>query len=140
MAVIPFNHQFAAETAVTDFGERLLEHEGPQILGWAITGAVKFWANDKKLPKPKAVVEATRKYLADEDWLARFLEDKCFMESARRVGAQNLHEAYQSWERNDNGARTWKSAREFKAALESRGYVQRKSNGRAYWHGIGLPP
>ena len=138
IAVVPMAHRFEGAGVITDFGERLIKQEGPAILGWMIKGAVRFWAAGKRLHKPQVVARATEEYFEDEDWVTRFLTERCLIDEGERVGAQLLYDTYLNWER-ENGSRTWKNSKDFKAALEARGYKQGQTSGRMIWRGIGLP-
>lgn len=136
IAIAPFPATLPPEKVITDYQGVLFRECGPAILQWILDGAKQFYSNKCKLPKPACVLEATKAYLDEENWLARFLEDCCEVDEMAEAQASTLYSAYQSWA-GSNGLRP-KSNRDFSVALETNGYTrQRKSKG-FYWYGVKL--
>jgi putative DNA primase/helicase len=73
--------------------EAKLWEEAPQILAWAIRGAMEWL--EEGLPRPAALVAATEDYFADQDLFGSWLEQAC------EVGAFSGHETaadlFASW-------------------------------------------
>jgi len=55
---------------------RLLLEEGEGILRWAVAGAHALIDNGFRLELPAQVVGDTEAYLADEDWMKRFCDER----------------------------------------------------------------
>jgi putative DNA primase/helicase len=110
--------------------------EWPGILQWAVEGCLEW--QKAGLAPPKAVVAATDKYLASEDVIANWLDDKC---EQNPNFTQRRSALYESWkyyaERTGEFAGP---AKEFYAALESRGFEQTKHAGVRKFGGLRLLP
>src|SRR4029077_8202632 len=72
--LIPFAVTIPEDERDRKLGEKL-RSEWPGILAWAIEGCL-IWQREGLVP-PRAVTEATEVYLANEDAVARWLEDRC---------------------------------------------------------------
>jgi len=68
--------------------------EASGILNWALEGLAEYRRSG--LMEPDAVLGATAEYRAAEDWLSKFIEDRCEV-GAYSVGSRRLYEVYQSW-------------------------------------------
>jgi len=73
--LIPFLHVVPEDRRVLDLHVKLLDAEGPAILGWAVRGAVDVLKSG--LRDPDAVIKATDDYRVSEDTLASFMRDEC---------------------------------------------------------------
>ena len=136
IAVAPFPVTLPPEQVITDYQGVLFRECGPAILKWIIDGAVKFYLNKCRLPKPECVREATRKYLDDENWFGNFMADCCEVAGDQTVKANDLYSAYQVWA-GSNGFRS-KTARDMAIAMESAGFTKRRTNGGNVWLGLKL--
>lgn len=141
IAVVPLEHKFEGAEVITDYDKRMQAAEGPQILGWMIKGAMKFWQQSRKLTKPAVVSKATGDYFAEEDWLARFLTERCTVDSqlpdAGCVPAQALFDEYRAWAIDEN-LRYTVTRTAFKKALEARGFRQKTTSKSTIWQRIAL--
>jgi putative DNA primase/helicase len=72
--LVPFTITIPEEERDTELSAKL-KSEWPGILAWAIQGCLT-WQRDGLQP-PNAVKSATDNYLAEEDALGRFLEERC---------------------------------------------------------------
>ena len=113
-----------------------LKPERLGILQWAINGCLK-WQKTGLAP-PNTVLDATAKYLADEDNFARWIEDECVTEKNQwGVGAQ-LWGQWKIWcERNNEHPGSQKS---FAQEMEKRGFSRSKSQGVRGFDRIDLKP
>ncbi|MBZ9604258.1 phage/plasmid primase, P4 family [Phyllobacterium chamaecytisi] len=91
--IIPFIHKPAKVDP--DLKDRLIEQEGPQILGWLIDGAREWYAHG--LTRPASVIAATESYFAEQDTLGQFIIEMCEVGSTERDTLVNLHKAYMEW-------------------------------------------
>ena len=114
-------------------GEKLLA-ELPGILAWAIEGCLA-WQHEGLNP-PLLVREATADYLAAEDAIGQWLEDRCITGGAPWTTGAALFSDYQTWsERADERAISQKRLAQ---ALESRGFVQTRTRTARGFQGIEL--
>jgi putative DNA primase/helicase len=104
------------------------------ILAWLVAGYLDWHRHG--LGEPERVVEATAKYRAESDTLARFL-DECCVPGHGTVGSTELFHAWQKWcadQGEDAG-----SQKALTTALENRGFDKGKDGtGRIRWRGLGL--
>lgn len=134
IAVAPFDAVIPANMIITDFGERLVAQEGGRILGWIIAGAKAFWEADRKLKKPEEVAQATAEYFADEDWIGKFLDEKCEIDPSYTERGGELYAAYKAWaELNGEYAR---GGNAFAKELEKRGFEKRHTKTGKLWSGL----
>ena len=136
IAVAPFPATLSPNEVITDYKGILLSQCGPAILKWIVQGAVRFYSNGCKLEKPENVLQATRNYLDEEDWLANFLEESCEEGEDLTVRAQDLLNAYTCWA-NQNNYRP-KRGRDFAVALESKGFEKDRDRNGSFWRGLSL--
>ncbi len=111
-----------------------LKAEWPGILAWAIDGAVAWHANG--LQPPTAVTDATLEYLAGEDLIAVWLDDRCHQERAARTLASELYKSFKEWA-EAAGERPG-TQRAFSMALEGHGYQKEEKKSREGRYFLGL--
>jgi putative DNA primase/helicase len=129
--LVPFTVTIRDEDRDDELAEKLAK-EYPQILQWLIQGC-KEWHRDG-LKAPQQVIDATQRYIEAEDVIGEWLEERCDQtgEVARPIAYKN----YRSWVES-RGERPW-SSKAFKAAIEERGFTERKSNGTWFIAGLSL--
>jgi putative DNA primase/helicase len=133
--LIPFAVTIPPEERDADLAEKL-KVEWPGILAWLVEGCLE-WQTEGLRP-PKAVLEATEAYLAAEDSMAAWLEERCERTAAEWTSSTNLFASWSAWA-NAAGENPGNSKR-FAQALESRGFVSnRKKFGRGF-EGLRLIP
>jgi len=128
--LVEMSRKFSADEQDPNLAARLLNDEGPAILGWMIEGARKFLANGggvKGLGIPKAITDATQKYFEEEDIVLQFL-----IEMQSGGGRPNewsegafvsytvLQEEFSDWTRR-NGHKLWSLRSLTKAVNENAG-------------------
>jgi putative DNA primase/helicase len=126
--LIPFSVTIPPEERDGELTENL-RAEWPGILAWMIAGALEWQAGG--LRPPQAVRDATDAYLAAEDGITAWIDDKC----ERRVGAWESSSAlFASWSAWANAAgENPGSNKRFAQALETRGFAPtRKMHGRGF--------
>ena len=134
--LVPFEVTIPREQRDPNLPEKL-RAEWPGILAWAIEGCVE-WQRIGLAP-PAAVLLATESYLAEEDAIGRFLDDRCDLDETGEV--EEVQELFASW-------RDWcttvgeypGSTRQFSQKLEARGLerVRHPVNRRKSFRGIRL--
>lgn len=78
----------------TTLGDRLKE-EWPGILAWAIEGCIEWL--DKGLAPPKAVLDATAKYLEAEDATNTWIDECCERKSEAFSSSAMLFASWTAW-------------------------------------------
>lgn len=111
-----------------------LKEELPGILAWAVRGC-QAWQQDGLQP-PDEVMAATTTYRASMDVLGQFLEECCLVDTAIRVKATTLYDAYKRW-CDANGERTMTQTA-FGKRLEEAGFTGEKKSGVSWRLGLGL--
>ena len=131
--LVPFTVTIPVPERDPKLGERLREEWGG-ILRWAVEGCL-LWQR-YGLRAPQVVVDATSDYLAAEDTLSRWLEDRCEVNKANWAAATPLFSDWRSWcEENQEYAGSQKS---FSQALESRGFAPQRTRTARGFMGISL--
>ena len=134
--VVPFNAVIPEETGVQNMSDLLVEEAGPAVLSWIIQGAVDFTLNGFKLTFPDAVAMATEEYRSRENWLERFISERCIRDPNARVGARELYTEYKTWAQ-DTGEYT-RRENDFAEAMEKAGYQKVKPKGKFHYAGLRL--
>ena len=116
--LIPFNVTIPEAERDPDLAEKL-RAEWPGILQWAIEGCIA-WYRDGLNP-PAVVRDATAAYLANEDHVARWIEDCCVVGEREVAKTKALYKNYCEWcEANNERPH---SSKEFSTELDRKEYV-----------------
>jgi putative DNA primase/helicase len=127
--LVPFNVSIPEKEQIGDLPKRLrAEYRG--ILAWCVRGCLEWQTNG--LNPPKAVVDATAEYRAEQDVIAEFLKEECVVSDQLSARATPLHERYKQREGS-----VAMSQRAFGKAMTERGFVRSTNNGTVY-KGLGL--
>ena len=105
----------------------------------AAAGATSLAALSSAVPAgmaaiPAAVTTATDEYLAGEDLIAVWIDDRCYQEHTARTLASELYKSFKEWA-EAAGERPG-TQRAFSMALESHGYRKEKTMDGRYFHGL----
>ena len=133
MNMIPFVVTIPPEERDHDLPEKL-QAEWPGILAWAIEGAVDWHANG--LQPPAAVTEATDEYLAGEDLIAVWIDERCYQEPTARTLSSELFASFKDW--NEAAGERPGTQRAFSMALENHGYQKEEKKAREGRYFLGL--
>lgn len=132
--MIPFAVTIPPKERDPKLGENL-KAEYPAILRWMIEGCVA-WQKDGLKP-PKKVIEATEAYLIDEDSLASWMAECCWVGKAYYGTLIDLFSSWKTWA-EANGERVGQR-KEFAKALDARPELARREQsitGRTGWVGL----
>jgi putative DNA primase/helicase len=135
MNLIPFTVTIPPEERDEKLPEKLKE-EWPGILQWAMNGCAE-WLGEG-LAQPEAVRAATAAYLAAEDALSIWIEERCAVNPNRYATAADL---FSDWrEYADKAGEPAGSQKRFCQALLDRGFTQRRQGGtgKMGFEGIGI--
>lgn len=135
MHLIPFTVTIPAAERDKHLAERL-QAEWGGILRWAIDGCLE-WQRIGLAP-PQAVLDATRRYLHDEDAHGQWIDERCAIDPIYSASSSALYQDWKSWS-EANGERPG-SQRRFSQVLEARGFERRRERTGAMFFGIALRP
>ncbi len=130
--LIPFEIVIPATERDKDLPEKL-KKEWPGILNWALEGCLEWQRSG--LNPPTEIMNATTEYRGDQDLLAKFISEECYLHSSVRTKLSDLYEAYTKWcEANHEQTKTNNA---FSRALAERSF-EKEVSGVTYYRGIGL--
>lgn len=115
--LLPFAVTIPPEERDPDLFEKLKE-EWPGILQWLVEGCLE-WQTERLQP-PQAVRDATETYLAAEDALAAWIDDRCERDSKARESSGALFGSWSGWAAA--AGEILGSQRRLSQALEARGF------------------
>lgn len=125
--LIPFAETIPPEERDPDLADKLRE-EWPEILRWAIDGALEW--QDIGLCPPPAVDAASEQYLDDEDELGQFVGECLEPEPSSFVLNRHLYDAFAAWSRARGVRMPW-TQRALTQAMIERGFdMKRRKHGR----------
>jgi putative DNA primase/helicase len=91
--LIPFTNVVPEHRRDPDLAARILDAEGPAVLGWAVRGAIAVLAGG--LADPPRVKAATEDYRISEDSLASFVRDDCLLGAGHWCDVGSLRARYE---------------------------------------------
>ncbi|WP_406419996.1 phage/plasmid primase, P4 family [Streptomyces sp. NBC_00842] len=127
------------DKVIEDLDLLLISEEGPGILAWVVAGAVAVFRDG--LNDPESVKAATAQYAAEEDALARFLEEACHIGGGLQVRTvtEVFRGAYEKWCRAEGEDPL--PSRQLGRELKDRFNIIRKgSNGTYSYANVALIP
>ena len=134
MNMVPFEVTITEAEKDKDLAEKL-KVEWPGILQQLIDGCIE-WQKIGSLNPPKVVTDATEKYLAAEDKIEAWLEERCKRDPNFSDGRTKLFASWRDWaERAKEEVGT---ATNFYNALVARGFKEIKIVGTRKFKGIEL--
>jgi putative DNA primase/helicase len=128
--LIPFTVTIGEQERDADLAEKL-KTEYPGILQWAIGGCLA-WQRDG-LNSPGIVRSATSDYLAAEDAVGRWIEDRCCVEDGYWTAGAALFADWQQW--SDRTGEHSGTQKRFTQGLQARG-IQSERRGAAGTRGF----
>lgn len=93
--LVPFEVKFEGSKADKHLLEKL-QAELPQILGWAVKGAIK-WQKQGGLITPKEIEIANNEYKQEMDIVASFIKDCTKKSTSGREKASDVYKEYSEW-------------------------------------------
>jgi putative DNA primase/helicase len=122
LITIPFDVVIPEEEKDPLLLEKLLaEAEG--ILAWAVAGALAWYRDGRRLPRPEEVRAAGEVYRADMDTVKRFLDECCEYGVSFRVGSTEIYRAYHRWA--ENGGERPMAQVSFSTRMKNRDGIER---------------
>jgi putative DNA primase/helicase len=108
-----------------------LRAEWPGILAWAVRGCLGWQRYG--LGEPEEVRAATDAYRAEQDTVAGFVNDCCFVHPSAKAKASSLFEEYVKWSGDKLMTQT-----EFGKRFSAHGFERKKGASGWFYHGVGV--
>jgi putative DNA primase/helicase len=130
--LVPFEASISEEAKDKRLVEKL-KAEFPGILAWAVRGCLEWQKHG--LGEPDEIRQATTAYQAEQDLLAAFIGEVCFVHPTARVQVKVFHEQYQDWTGDK-----FTSRKALSELMRGKGYATQEGAGhRTFYVGIGIP-
>lgn len=133
MHLIPFEVTISEHERDPELSEKL-KAEFPGILRWAIEGCLDW--QRQGLNAPAIVRDATADYMAAEDAIGRWLDDRCEVGSRNWAASAVLFADFKTW--CDRSGERAGSQKRFSQALEARGFVPERTRAAKGFLGLAL--
>lgn len=133
---LPFDHVVEKKDQDPTLGDKLAD-QAPAILAWIARGAADY-LNRGRLDEPAQVVTATHDYMAEQDTLARFVEEACHLQKDLVALMSDVRAAYERWcaDTGETPITTHRFGRELRDRFELTEGPRR--NKRKTYQGIGV--
>ena len=128
--LVPFEVKFIGDKADKHLTEKLM-NELPQILGWAVKGAVKWVKNG--LTTPKEIEIANNEYKQEMDIISSFLADCTKLSPNGREKASEVFKEYSQWAKD--GHEYCMTQSKFGIEMGKR-FTKKNVNGYVYYTGF----
>ena len=126
LIVIPFHAKITGKDDRKNYTQYLVENAGGAVLSWLIEGARKVIAADFQIEPPQCVKDAIGAYREDNDWLGRFLSERCEVNSCYKEKSGEIYKEYRRY-CNETGDFI-RSTTDFYGALDLCGFERKKTN------------
>jgi putative DNA primase/helicase len=139
LRMIPFDHTIPSDQIDVFLKDKLLG-EGPEILMLLITMAEEYYrkgGGPRAFPACEVVDAASREYMASEDQVAQFLEEKTETAEGAEVTAKDLYKKYLEW-CDEQGIRKKLSANSFGDKMTARKIERRHTEKARFYVGLRL--
>ena len=133
LRLLPFAVTIPDDERDNELGAKL-QRERPGILAWMIEGCL-IWQREG-LVAPKVVSAATDEYLASEDAIGRWIEERCVEDPSAWSGTTVLFDSWKFWAET-NGEFPG-SVKRFARMLETHGFQQLRKNKARGFTGLRL--
>jgi putative DNA primase/helicase len=131
--VVPFDRIFSESEVDIELGDRLVG-EVSGILNRLLNGLQNYRENGLNVPED--IQAFAKRYVAEADLVARFLEEFTDSEATASCGVRDLYRAYFN-EMQILGMKPMTSP-VFKTTLEGKGFVSRRTKQKNVWFGLRL--
>lgn len=135
--LVPFDVVIPEARRDRDLARRIVSEEGAGVLAWIVDGARDWY--ERGLDAPASIRDASAAYRYDEDVVQRWIEDRCLVGRGYYAPHTQLLASFQAYAKAE-GEDKRITEREFRAALDRKGYPSKKSGGNRRREGIQLDP
>jgi len=139
--LVPFELSFVDRKPQTDdelpadkeLPERL-QQEASGILAWLVRGCLAW--QEKGIAPPPVITEATAKFRRDEDTLADFIDECCFLKKGEETKSADLYTAFKDWYQTNVYKKNAPSQKKFGKMMVKK--FHREKHGTYFYYGVGL--
>lgn len=136
LIVIPFSNKLTGTDDVKNYSDKLIEESGEYIMHWIIEGAKKIISKRFNLVQPQIVKDAIAEYKEQNDWMKRFLDERCVVEKNVRESSQELYRKYLEYCNSNNEYP--RSTTDFSVELEKNGFEKLELSRKRFIVGVRL--
>jgi putative DNA primase/helicase len=131
-----FGVNFEAEGRVDPELKTKLLGEAPLILTWLTRGATALYANRLRMPVSRVVERQTEDYMAENDAVRLWLEERCETVATAVTRVMTLYEDYRMWRtaRGENA----ESIQRWSLSMHKHGFKTLIRHGVRFYEGAGL--
>lgn len=134
---VPFLYKVPESEKVPDLAQKLVEREGPSIMGWLVEGAAK-WYSLGSLPACSTILESTNELKRGDDPLSEFITQDCILGAGTQCAFDALWTAYMNWNEH-KGIKQYLSRQVFRRIIQERGDIELGTSLMKAWcKGIGI--
>ena len=134
---VPFNAKFRnSQGEIKNMTDYLFEKCAGAVLTWIISGAKRFINNGHVITLPDCVRESNNRYKADSDWFNEFLVDNCEVDKGFCEKSGDLYAQYRNF--CEVTGEYKRSLADFKKALNTHGFLTRRTNKGSFITGLRL--
>lgn len=133
LTLIPFNVQIPKEEQNLNL-EAELAAEGPQILRWAIEGAVQWQRTGLRVPA--SILAASNAYLDDEDLIQNFIMEETITDPNLKSKTLDVYNRFKAW--CIAGGSPAPKRKDFIREMATRGWTQTRQSSGYFFMGIGM--
>ena len=134
LIVIPFEAKLEGKQDVKNYADYLVEKAGGAILKWIIEGAKQVIDAKFQIPIPPVVAQAVENYRDSNDWLRRFLDERCDEDASYAVTSGELYDAYQAY--CIHHSEYTRNRTDFAQALSMAGFKRNRDRNTRYVEGL----
>ena len=136
LIVIPFHAKITGSDDKKNYTQYLVDNAGGAVLSWLIEGAKKVIEAEFIIDTPQCVKDAVGSYREDNDWLGRFLNDRCDVDKRYQESSSELYKEYRRY--CLECGEFIKSTTDFYGALEQAGFAKKKLKNSRVIYGLRL--
>ena len=136
IVLVPFSANLTGTGEIKNYADFLVKEAGESIIQWIIDGAKAFIDNGCNLLMPDLVINVTKQYERDNDWVQNFLDDCCIIGDGQCAFGGALYTRYRNW--SDQNKDFTRSNRAFMDGLILKGFKNHKTKKGSIWDGLSL--
>lgn len=130
IVIVPFDVKMPdGKNDIKNYADVLTKEAGPAIMQWIVDGARRFIENGEHLDVPERVKQMTAEYKRTENWLQRFIDERCIVGPGEKVLSTVLYDEYSHYIGHTEYVH---SRKDFYAELEKMGYERHKVAGHRF--------
>lgn len=132
---VPFEVTIPENERIANFSDKLVKECKQTILAWLVKGCLKY--QNEGLERPDIVIRATSDYRENQDALAEYLSERCFVESTATITVSELYKNFHEWHEGNGTTPLGKAS--FNERMREKDFKTVRGTGnKLIWQGIRL--